>query len=95
MGSRDLQGQYDLPTREGVACLGPVTQAGCGAICPAYNRGCFGCFGPMESPNPEALSAQWKEMGVPDRDIMRAYRSFNGYASPFREESDRHDETTH
>ena len=35
----------------GTPCLGPVTQAGCGAICPAYNRGCYGCFGPMESPN--------------------------------------------
>ena len=45
----------------------------------------------MDSPNPEALSEQWQAMGVPDRDIMRAYRSFNGYAPPFREESDRHD----
>jgi hypothetical protein len=45
----------------------------------------------MESPNPESLSSQWREMGVPDRDIMRAYRSFNAYASPFREESDRLD----
>ena len=35
----------------GTPCLGPVTHAGCGAICPAYNRGCYGCFGPMESPN--------------------------------------------
>jgi len=87
-----LRGNPCVMVAHGTPCLGPVTQAGCGAICPAYNRGCFGCFGPMESPNPEALSAQWKEMGVPDRDIMRAYRSFNGYASPFREESDRHDE---
>lgn len=86
-----LRGNPCVMVAHGTPCLGPVTQAGCGAICPAYNRGCFGCFGPMESPNPEALSAQWKEMGVPDRDIMRAYRSFNGYASPFREESDRHE----
>jgi coenzyme F420-reducing hydrogenase gamma subunit len=34
----------------GIPCLGPVTHAGCGAICPAYNRGCYGCFGPMETP---------------------------------------------
>ena len=40
----------------GTPCLGPVTHAGCGAICPAYNRGCYGCFGPMESPNVEALA---------------------------------------
>ncbi|GAA4039270.1 oxidoreductase [Nonomuraea soli] len=39
----------------GTPCLGPVTQAGCGALCPAFNRGCFGCFGPMETPNPAAL----------------------------------------
>jgi sulfhydrogenase subunit delta len=40
---------------KGQGCLGPVTRAGCNAICPAYARGCFGCFGPAESPNPQAL----------------------------------------
>ena len=39
----------------GTPCLGPVTHAGCGALCPAYNRGCYGCFGPMETPNTAAL----------------------------------------
>ena len=34
----------------GTPCLGPVTHAGCGALCPAYDRGCYGCFGPMETP---------------------------------------------
>ena len=42
----------------GTPCLGPVTQAGCGAICPAYARGCYGCFGPAETPNYAALGAR-------------------------------------
>ncbi len=50
----------------GTPCLGPVTQAGCGAICPAYDRGCYGCFGPMESPNMPALAAQWRALGAGD-----------------------------
>ena len=47
----------------GTPCLGPVTQAGCGALCPAYDRGCYGCFGPMESPNTSSLGARWNELG--------------------------------
>ncbi len=70
-------------------CLGPVTQAGCGAICPAYDRGCYGCFGPMESPNTEALEEWWRELGVPDAEMVAAFRSFNAWAEPFREASNR------
>ena len=50
----------------GTPCLGPVTQAGCGALCPLYARGCFGCFGPSEQPNTEALAARWLELGADD-----------------------------
>jgi coenzyme F420-reducing hydrogenase gamma subunit len=71
----------------GTPCLGPVTHAGCGAICPAYNRGCYGCFGPMESPNVEALAAQWRVLGQGDDDIVRALRTFNANAPAFREAS--------
>jgi sulfhydrogenase subunit delta len=70
------------------ACLGPVTQAGCGAICPSYRRGCYGCFGPMENPNTGALSAQFTELGLSRGDIMRLFRGFNSYAEAFRKESD-------
>ena len=73
---------------QGIPCLGPVTQAGCGAICPAYDRGCYGCFGPMESPNVPALAEWWKSIGVDDRTLVNALRSFNAYAQPFREASD-------
>ena len=75
----------------GVPCLGPVTQAGCGALCPSYHRGCYGCFGPMEAPNTAALADWWKALGVGDRQLMDAFRSFNAYAEPFRKASDRYD----
>ncbi len=71
----------------GTPCLGPVTQAGCGAICPAYNRGCYGCFGPQDTPNTAALSARWASLGVPNDGIVRAYRGFNAFAEPFKKES--------
>jgi sulfhydrogenase subunit delta len=72
----------------GTPCLGPVTQAGCGAICPAYARGCYGCFGPMESPNTDALARQWRELGVDDAGIVLALRTFNANAPAFREASE-------
>lgn len=75
----------------GTPCLGPATQAGCNALCPAYNRGCFGCFGPAESPNARALSEQWAALGATSSDIMHAFRSFNAYAEAFRRESEAHE----
>ena len=75
---------------QGTPCLGPVTHAGCGAICPAYHRGCYGCFGPMERPNTAALAREWQRLGASPRDIHRAFRTFNAAAEPFRKESDAH-----
>lgn len=76
---------------QGTHCLGPVTHAGCGAICPAFRRGCYGCYGPMETPNTRALAAEWRAQGAAPRDIVRAFRSFNAAAEPFRKESEAHD----
>ena len=78
----------------GTPCLGPVTQAGCGALCPSFARGCYGCFGPMETPNTAALSARWLELGAGGRDLVRAFRAFTAAAEPFRKrgsEAGRHD----
>jgi coenzyme F420-reducing hydrogenase gamma subunit len=72
----------------GTPCLGPITQAGCGAICPAYDRGCYGCFGPMESPNVPALAAQWRALGADEPTIVRALRTFNANAPAFRDASE-------
>ncbi len=75
----------------GTPCLGPVTHAGCGALCPAYHRGCYGCFGPKETPNTASLSAAWSQLGVGEQDIMRAFRGFNAYSEAFRKESEAHE----
>lgn len=79
------RGTACLMVAEGVPCLGPVTQAGCGAICPAYARGCYGCFGPMESPNVGSLTAWWEAEGTARPDLVRALRSFNAAAPEFAE----------
>ncbi len=69
----------------GTPCLGPVTHAGCGALCPAYNRGCYGCFGPMETPNTQALVPLLRDLGMTERSVARVFRTFNAGAEPFRE----------
>ena len=75
---------------QGTPCLGPVTHAGCGAICPSFRRGCYGCYGPMETPNTAALAREWKLLGAAPRDLRRAFRSFNAAAKPFLTEGDAH-----
>lgn len=83
-----MRGTACLMVARGVPCLGPVTQAGCGAICPAYNRGCYGCFGPAESANTASLSERWVGLGVAPDKIRHAYHAFNAWAEPFRSAGD-------
>ncbi len=84
------RGNVCVMVAHGTPCLGPVTHAGCGALCPSYHRGCYGCYGPMETPNTGSLSRQWIQLGVSRPAIQRAYRTFNAYAEPFRLESLNH-----
>jgi len=68
----------------GAPCLGPVTQSGCGAVCPSFRRGCYGCFGPSETANTAALDRSLAELGVDDTARERLWRGFNGWAPEFR-----------
>jgi sulfhydrogenase subunit delta len=83
------RGTVCVAVARGIPCLGPVTQAGCGAICPAHDRECFGCFGPSESPNLVSLTGFYEQRGTPRESLVRLVRSFNAAAPAFRAESDR------
>jgi len=86
-----MHGTVCVMVAHGTPCLGPVTHDGCGALCPSYNRGCYGCFGPKETPNTHSLSEWWTRLGVKDLDIMRAFRTFNANTEAFRRESEIHE----
>ncbi|MDE1937860.1 MAG: oxidoreductase [Alphaproteobacteria bacterium] len=85
-----LRGNVCVMVAHGAPCIGPVTHTGCDALCPSFNRGCFGCFGPKETPNTKALSGQLAELGMDSKAIKRIYSTFNVNAEAFREESKRH-----
>ena len=77
------RGNVCVMVARGTGCLGPVTQMGCGAICPAFARGCYGCFGPMETPNTQSLSAALARGGMDNHTLMRLFRTFNATAPAF------------
>jgi sulfhydrogenase subunit delta len=68
---------------DGTPCLGPVTHAGCGALCPAVGRGCYGCFGPMTGANLPALIGQLHACGMSDGTVDRVLSTFNAAAPDF------------
>jgi sulfhydrogenase subunit delta len=74
---------------QGIPCLGPVTHSGCGVLCPRFDRGCYGCFGPKEAINTGSLAGQLAALGVPAADRARLFRTFNAAAPAFAEESRR------
>jgi sulfhydrogenase subunit delta len=76
-----------LVVSRGEPCLGPVTHAGCGALCPSIGRGCFGCFGPSESANLPGLHSTLHHLGVADG-MVRALRTFNVASPVFRSGAD-------
>ena len=72
-----------------VPCLGPVTHAGCGALCPSFARGCYGCFGPAETADTAALDRQFERIGMAADERARLWRGFSGWSPEFRAAGDR------
>jgi coenzyme F420-reducing hydrogenase gamma subunit len=89
------RGTVCVVVAEGIPCLGPVTQTGCGAICPAYGRGCYACFGPHEQANVESLAGWFRQHGVDDASAARLFAGFTAYAPPFRSEAESATRTAH
>ena len=83
------RGTVCLLVTRNVACLGPVTRAGCAALCPSLGRGCFGCFGPRDGANATELSRRLGDDGRSDAELVRLYRSFTALAPAFLDESQR------
>jgi coenzyme F420-reducing hydrogenase gamma subunit len=80
-----LRGTPCVLVSRGTPCLGPVTHAGCGAICPAYGRGCYGCFGPMPGANTAGLEPALRAAGMTGIGLERVYHTFNTAAPGFAE----------
>lgn len=76
-GQCKARGTTCIMVARGTPCMGPITRAGCNAICPAYDRGCYGCFGPAETTSLTSLIAAWKKLDMDDRDIDRLLSTFN------------------
>lgn len=74
----------------GTACLGPVTHGGCDALCPSFDRGCFGCFGPAEAANVDGLRTALHGVGTSDDILISLLRTFNTSAPAFRDAAARY-----
>lgn len=77
-------GNVCVTVAQGTPCLGPATQAGCGALCPSFNRGCYGCFGPSETPNTASMISLLRASGMQDAEIERLFHTYNAWSEPFR-----------
>jgi coenzyme F420-reducing hydrogenase gamma subunit len=81
-------GRICVVVAEGKPCLGPLTQTGCGALCPGFDRGCYACFGPRENANVPALS-QWFAADRTPAQVDRLFAGFTAWAPAFREPAGR------
>ncbi|MBL8818051.1 MAG: oxidoreductase [Planctomyces sp.] len=84
-----IRGTVCVEVAQGIPCLGPVTHSGCGAICPDFNRGCYGCFGPVMQANCDGLVDHYQSVGHTSEVLLPLLRNFNAAAPQFAAVSDR------
>jgi coenzyme F420-reducing hydrogenase gamma subunit len=89
------RGNVCVMVARGTPCLGPITHAGCGALCPSYHRGCYGCYGPQETPNTASLSGWFQRLGVTEPQLVQIYQGIYNNADSFRRESQTHEPPEH
>jgi coenzyme F420-reducing hydrogenase gamma subunit len=77
------QGHPCVMVTRGIACMGPVTRDGCGALCPSLGRDCYGCYGPAENANTDALAAQFACLGLAPEAVIQRFQSINSQAPAF------------
>ena len=85
-----LRGTVCVVVAHGTPCLGPVTHAGCGALCPSYARGCYGCYGPSDAPRTQPLAGRLVALGASRGEVHRLFSTFNAAEPVFHEEAERH-----
>jgi sulfhydrogenase subunit delta len=66
-----------------IPCIGPVTRTGCGAICPRFGRDCYGCFGPAETPNTDAMARRLEGLGLAPRTVVQRFHFIHSAAPVF------------
>jgi len=64
---------------KGMNCMGPVTRAGCGALCPTFGDGCEGCRGLVDNPNEQAHKETLAEAGLSLDEVLKHFDMFNSY----------------
>ena len=69
---------------QGIPCLGPAVHGGCGALCPANGRGCYGCYGPSSASNLNALVEGMVPRDRYPNETANLLRSFSSHAPAFQ-----------
>ena len=62
-----------------MTCLGPVTRAGCGAICVSSGRHCWGCRGLVEDPNIDSEKDILKKYGLTVDQVIDKFKIYDTY----------------
>jgi coenzyme F420-reducing hydrogenase gamma subunit len=74
---------------KGEPCMGPVTVAGCGALCPSMGRGCYSCYGPLKQINDSSLAERFVELGLDSTAIARRFHFIANHAPAFKQAGER------